>query len=134
MPTHCISAIANYNDLCGENPIWDAKTQRLYWTDVTGHKFYVYDWKARASAIWKEDFEISGAAFNEPLGGETPGWVLVNSRGIWLWDGAERLSLVAAEVAGERCKMNDCIADPVGRLFAGSYFSTQRTTIILWAT
>ena len=29
---------------------------------------------------------------------------------------------MAAEVAGERCKMNDCIADPVGRLFAGSYF------------
>ena len=29
---------------------------------------------------------------------------------------------VASEVEGQRCHMNDCIADPRGRLFAGSWF------------
>lgn len=122
MPTSIISAIADYNDLCGENPLWDGQTQRLYWTDLTGHRFYAYDWKAGKSEILKEDFEICGAAFNEPASGEARGWVVVNSHGIWLWDGSERLSLLAAELDGERCNMNDCIADPQGRLFAGSLF------------
>lgn len=122
VPTNLISAIANYNDLCGENPLWDIKTQRLYWTDMTGRRFYAYDWKSGKSEILEEDFEVCGAAFNEPASGDAPGWVVVNSHGIWLWDGLERLSLLTAEVDGERCQMDDCIADPQGRLFAGSWF------------
>src|ERR1035441_957071 len=122
MPACQISAIANYNDLCGENPLWDGKTQRLYWTDITGRRFNAYDGKAGKSEILQEDFEICGAAFNEPASAEAPGWVVVNSGGIWLWDGSSRLSLLTDEVDGKRCNMNDCIADPQGRLFAGSWF------------
>jgi D-xylonolactonase len=112
-----VTSIADYNDLCGENPLWDAVGQRLFWTDMTGKRFYSYDWKTRTSSILKQELEICGAAFNEPHG-----WVVVNSGGIWLWDGAERMDLLANEVDGERCNMNDCIADPQGRLFAGSWF------------
>ena len=112
-----ISSIADYNDLCGENPLWDPTGQRLFWTDMTGRRFYSYDWKTRQSAILKQDLEICGAAFNEP-----EGWVVVNSGGIWLWDGTGPLQLIASEIDGQRCNMNDCIADPQGRLFAGSWF------------
>jgi sugar lactone lactonase YvrE len=112
-----VTCIADYNDLCGENPLWDARGQRLFWTDMTGRRFYSYDWKTRKSSILKEDLEICGAAFNEP-----GGWVIVNSRGIWLWDGTGPPRLIAGEIDGQRCNMNDCIADPKGRLFAGSWF------------
>lgn len=112
-----VLSIANYNDLCGENPIWDTVGQRLFWTDMTGRRFYSYDWNTRQSSILKHELEICGAAFNEPQG-----WVAVNSGGIWLWDGGDKMELLASEIDGQRCNMNDCIADPRGRLFAGSWF------------
>lgn len=114
--TDQVTSIADYNDLCGENPLWDSAGQRLYWTDMTGRRFYSYDWKTRLSAIVKQEFEICGAAFNET------GWVVVNSGGIWLWNGDGATQLIASEVDGQRCNMNDCIADPKGRVFAGSWF------------
>jgi D-xylonolactonase len=114
--------LADYNDLCGENPLWDAKTQRLYWTDLTGRRFYSYDWKNRKSKILNEEIEICGAAFNVPAQGDDARWVVVNGGGIWLWNGSGQPRSIVSDVEGQRCNMNDCIADPVGRLFAGSMF------------
>jgi sugar lactone lactonase YvrE len=53
--------------------------------------------------------------FNEP-----GGFVTVNTKGIWSWDGEHEPALLASEVGGYPCKMNDCIAAPQGRLLAGS--------------
>ncbi|MGA7411009.1 MAG: SMP-30/gluconolactonase/LRE family protein [Bryobacteraceae bacterium] len=122
MPKNSVLAIADYNDLCGENPLWDVKGQRLYWTDMTGRRFYSYDWGTRQSAIVSQDFEICGAAFNDTGSGDGTSWVVVNSSGIWLWNGLGTPQLVVSEVDGQRCNMNDCVADPRGRLFAGSWF------------
>ena len=122
MPQEQVIALADYNDLCGENPLWDSTRQLLYWTDLTGRRFYSYDWKNRQSRIINQQFEICGAAFNEPAPGDDACWVVVNSGGIWLWNGSGSPQLLVSEVEGQRCNMNDCVADPVGRLFAGSWF------------
>ncbi len=47
---------------------------------------------------------------------------MINSSGAWLWDGEQRLELLAKEVAGATCRLNDCAADPAGRLITGSNF------------
>ena len=112
-----LSVIADYGDLCGEGPIWDVNSRRLYWTDITGQRFYSYDWATKQHRIVKEGFEVAGAAFNR-----AGGFVVANSSGIWLWDGAGEPRLVAEQADGCKCQMNDCIADPAGRLLAGSYF------------
>jgi D-xylonolactonase len=112
-----LSVIADYGDLCGEGPIWDVSSKRLYWTDITGQKFYCYDWTTKRHRIIKEGFEVAGAAFNRP-----GGFVVANSSGIWVWDEPGEPRLIAERADGCKCQMNDCIADPEGRLIAGSYF------------
>jgi D-xylonolactonase len=112
-----LTVVADYGDLCGEGPLWDVATQRLYWTDITGQKFYCLDWATRKHWLVKAGLEISGAAFNR-----SGGFVITNSSGIWLWDGAGDPRLIADQAEGSKCQMNDCIADPAGRLLAGSYF------------
>ena len=111
------SVLADNGDLCGEGPIWDVRAQRLYWTDITGLKFFCYDWTSRKHWLVKEGWEIAGAAFNR-----RGGFVVANSAGIWLWDGAGEPRLIAEQADGRKCQMNDCIADPAGRFLAGSYF------------
>jgi sugar lactone lactonase YvrE len=110
-------AIADYQDLCGEGPLWDGTRNLLFWTDLSGRRFYCYDWLHKRSIIIREGFEICGFAFNQPAG-----FVLVNTEGIWTWDGDGEPLLLASEADGHPCRMNDCIADPRGRLLAGSCF------------
>jgi D-xylonolactonase len=39
-----------------------------------------------------------------------------------MWDGAQCVRLIADHAGEDRCQMNDCIADPEGRLQSGSWF------------
>jgi sugar lactone lactonase YvrE len=110
-------AIADYKDLCGEGPLWDSTRNMLFWTDLSGRRFYCYDWLNKRSMVLREGLEICGFAFNQPAG-----FVVVNTEGIWAWDGQEAPQLLASEADGYPCRMNDCIADPRGRLLAGSCF------------
>jgi sugar lactone lactonase YvrE len=108
-------AIADYQDLCGEGPLWDSTRNLLYWTDLSGRRFYCYEWLTKRSTVLRAGLEICGFALNEPIG-----FVLANSDGLWTWDGSDEPILLADEVDGHPCRMNDCIADPQGRLLAGS--------------
>jgi sugar lactone lactonase YvrE len=110
-------SIADYQDLCGEGPLWDSRRNSLFWTDLAGHRFYRYDWAEKRSTVLRTGLEICGFALNEP-----GGFVIVNLAGIWTWDGEREPVLLATEVDGQACKMNDCIADSRGRLLAGSCF------------
>lgn len=109
--------IVNENNLCGESPVWDWEKDQLYWTDSVGYKFYCFDWQMHQSRLYAEEFEINGCALNQ-----SGGFVLANNSGIWLWDGGDQLRLVVDHVDGHKCQINDCIADPAGRLIAGSCF------------
>jgi sugar lactone lactonase YvrE len=112
-----IDVIADYGDLCGEGPLWDKREQALYWTDLARHRFYRYKWSDRRSEIVSERMQVSSYAFNEP-----GGFVVANVTGMWLWDTKSQPTLLAKEVDGHACIMNDCIADPEGRVYSGSYY------------
>jgi sugar lactone lactonase YvrE len=112
-----LNVVADYQDLCGECPVWDARTEALYWTDCVGRRFYRFEPAARKHEILKQGLEINGYRLNRQQG-----FVITNNSGIWLWDGAGQLDLIAAEVDGAKCQMNDCISDPAGRLYAGSQY------------
>jgi sugar lactone lactonase YvrE len=118
--------VANYGDLCGEGPLWDNSCSTLYWTDITGLKFYRYQPAIARHEMVYQGTEISGFALNQP-----GGFVVTNTQGIWLWDGQGPFHLIASEVGGHRCQMNDCIADPAGRLFAGSLYYDPSTDYAL---
>jgi sugar lactone lactonase YvrE len=112
-----VSVVADYRDLCGEGPVWDPDSGCLYWTDIDGRRFYRYDHANGRHEVVKRGLEVAGYALNQP-----GGFVIANSGGIWLWDGADDLQLIVSQVEGAKCQMNDAIADPEGRLFAGSNF------------
>ena len=53
------SVVADYNELCGEGPIWDVEGNQLYWTDCVGKRFYRYDGLTKKHATVKAGIESS---------------------------------------------------------------------------
>ncbi|MFL6352286.1 MAG: SMP-30/gluconolactonase/LRE family protein [Bryobacteraceae bacterium] len=117
-----IELVANYGDLCGECPVWDEDSGTLYWIDAVGRRFYRYHPETGQHQILKNDIEISGFRLNS--GG---GFVITSPSGIWLWDGADRLTLVSDNVDGIKCQMNDCATDSRGRLYSGTTYFDPAT-------
>jgi sugar lactone lactonase YvrE len=111
-----IEVAADYGDLCGEGPLWDDQEQVLYWTDIDGKKFYRLLWKERRHELVHDGFQVNGACMQE-----SGGFVVTNSSGAWLWNPQSEPKLLASEADGQECLLNDCIADPEGRVYSGSY-------------
>jgi sugar lactone lactonase YvrE len=59
-----VSVVADYRDLCGEGPVWDADRGFLYWTDIDGKRFYRYDHAGNRHELLKQGLEIAGYALN----------------------------------------------------------------------
>jgi sugar lactone lactonase YvrE len=114
--TEC-SVLADDNNLCGEAPLWVAEEQKLYWTDCVGRKYYCYDWKSRRKDVLLADFEVNGCALDQ-----SGDLVFSNNRGVWLWDRKSAPKVLATQAGSAKLQLNDCIADPKGRLIAGSCF------------
>jgi D-xylonolactonase len=113
-----MNIVADYGDLCGECPLWVAAESALYWTDCGGLKFFGYAWTTRRSALLRENLEINGFRLNS-----NGGLVITNNSGVWLLaDASATPRALATEVAGQPCRMNDCVADKHGRLLACSWF------------
>lgn len=115
--------VADHGDLCGECPVWDDEAQHLYWIDCVGMKFSRYDWRTSTACIVKAGIEICGFRCN--LAG---GYVVTNSMGAHLWDGGDRLDRIPNPAPGP---LNDCTADPAGRLITESYFYAPGTDYAL---
>lgn len=108
--------IADDGNLCGEGPLWDEPEQALYWTDITGRKFFRYLWRERRREQVSDGFQVGGFSRQED-----GGFVVTNNDGIWLWRPGEEPLLLAKEADGQECVMNDCSADPEGRVYSGSW-------------
>lgn len=115
-----LEIIADNGNLCGEGPLWDDRERALYWTDITGRRFYRYLWDERRHELLSDGFEVSG--FCRQRDG---GFLVTSSKGIWLWRPGEQADLLATEAEGQECVMNDCAADPEGRVFSGSFHLDQ---------
>jgi sugar lactone lactonase YvrE len=112
-----IDTLVNDGNLCGEAPLWDAYLQRLYWTDITRCKFYSYDWNTKRREVVLDSFEVSGCSLDD-----SGALIFVNQSGVWSWDRTTRPKLVVDNCGTEPLQLNDCIADPKGRLLTGSCF------------
>jgi sugar lactone lactonase YvrE len=108
--------IANDGNLCGEGPYWDEREESLYWTDITGRRFYCFLWRDQRRELLSEGFQVSGFSRQED-----GGFLVTNNDGIWLWSPSTRPILLASEAEDQECVMNDCAADPEGRVFSGSW-------------
>lgn len=111
------AVLVDNHNLCGESPLWDVHEQALYWTDTLSSSVFRYDWRAKRSARWLQNVEVNGFALDV-----SGGLTLVNNSGVWFWPGAGEAVLPVTKPGQEPCRLNDCVADPAGRLLAGSTF------------
>lgn len=110
-----ITLLANEHCHTGENPLWDAERQCVYWTDIPHGKLFRWDW-----ATQTHEQIYSGL----PVGGFTlqaEGSLLlfrVNDIAVLPWRGEARSVIAVADESMDR--FNDVTADPEGRVFAGT--------------
>ena len=108
--------IANDANLCGEGPHWDELEQALYWTDIDGRKLYRFLRQEERHELVLAGFEINGFTRQADAS-----FVFTNTRGAWTWRPGQEPVLLASQADGQQCHLNDCLADPEGRVYSGSF-------------
>ena len=121
-----LELIANERCDTTEGPLWHEDLQALFWLDIPAGHLCRYDQAAGTHArVYQGSGQIGGFTIQE--GGEL---LLFGERGrIWTWDprtGTERI--VVEEIPAERgTRFNDVVADPEGRVFAGTMPDDDRS-------
>ena len=108
-------AIANYHCACGENPLWDDSANCLYWTDIPAGKVYRY----------KPARDAHKLMFEGPVAGgftlQADGSLLMfGENRIWVRSADGKTRTVAEGIDRAMTRFNDVIADPAGRVYAGT--------------
>jgi sugar lactone lactonase YvrE len=109
--------VADYACLVGENPLWSATERKILWTDITAGFLLRYD---------PEDGTHERVYTGRPIGGFTiqqdGSLLLFKDRGtITLWNSPDEITVVSEIPAERELRFNDVIADPIGRVFCGTY-------------
>jgi D-xylonolactonase len=112
-----LEVVAQDNNLCGEGPIWDAIRRRLIWTDLSSNLVYELVLESGEKRIISRDLMVSGIALNR-----TGDLVFASSTGLYLWREQGRYRALLTEPTDEALCFNDLIADPKGRIYAGTYY------------
>lgn len=116
-----MEVIANDGNLCGEGPHWDEREQALYWTDIDGSCFYRFLWRENRYERLHQGFTVNGFCLQDD-----GGFLTTSSEGAWLWRPGQQPFLLASEAEGQECRLNDCLADPEGRVYSGSYHLNEK--------
>jgi len=110
--------LASNNDRCGESPIWDSRSQRLFWNDMNASLVFSYDWtNGKTETLNNNGLNAAGMAFNES--GEL---VFAGAGGLHLWRETGEHRTLLTHHNDEVLSFNDILADPKGRLYAGTWY------------
>lgn len=107
--------IANEHCITGENPLWDANRRCLFWTDIPAGKLFRYDLETQTHSIIYSGPSVGGFTL------QADGSLLlfrVDDVALLGTDGVVKSLLTVQHGAA---RFNDVIADPEGRVFAGTY-------------
>jgi len=110
----------------GENPLWHADEQRLYWCDIVHGRLFRHDPQSGITEMVRD-----GAADRSMIGGftfEADGALLLFMNGgrIERWSGAASETIREADPDMQDTRFNDVIADPLGRVFCGTMSTPTR--------
>lgn len=117
--------VADFRCDTTEGPLWHEDARVLYWLDIPAGRLFRHDpVSGQSDQVYMADGQIGG--FTIQADGSL---LLFGERGhIWTWDprtGATQT--VIAEIPAERgTRFNDVIADPEGRVFAGTMPDGER--------
>jgi D-xylonolactonase len=107
-----IEAIVQDGDRCGEGPIWDAARRRLVWDDNASNLVFAFGPATGEKTVLNRDLMVSGIAIDR-----SGGLLFGGSGGLHLWRGPGDHRTIVGDL-----NINDMIADPRGRIFAGTCY------------
>jgi len=107
----------------GENPLWHPDHRRLYWLDIPPGKLYRYDPATGSHELCLQaDCAIGGFTL------QADGALLLFMAGgaVKSWNDGDLRTIVGSLPDEEDNRFNDVIADPEGRVFAGTMSPPHR--------
>lgn len=115
MSNHTIEALANAHCACGENPFWIPETGQVLWEDIPNGRLFRLDVQ---SGQWEKfyDDELVGGFTRQSDGS----LLLFRDHNIALLHEDGHIETVLDEIDPQTGRFNDVIADPEGRVFAGT--------------
>lgn len=116
-----IEPVANYHCVTGENPLWRAADGCIYWEDIeTGRLFRAEHAAARHECFYRGD-KVGGFTFQAD-----GSLLLFGIDRIARLDPGGELRVLASGFDPQMARFNDVIADPKGRVFAGTIGTTDQ--------
>ncbi len=115
-----IEAIANYHCITGENPLWNPDDQRIYWLDIEAGRIFRADHRTLEHECFYEGPVVGG--FTLQADGSL---LLFEVDRIARLDRDGRRQVLAEGIEPDMARFNDVIADPEGRVFAGTIGKTS---------
>lgn len=116
MTQHAVTPVANYHCQTGENPLWHVSENRIYWEDIDSGRLF----RATHGTLDHECF----------YQGSIVGGFTFQADGSLLLFEQDRIARLDPETGARRvlvegidsdmARFNDVIADPEGRVFAGT--------------
>ena len=123
MTRSSVTAVANYHCITGENPLWNEREGRIYWEDIDSGRLFRAGHASLAHECFYEGPVVGGFTFQE-----SDDLLLFEADRIATLDlstGTRRVLAEGFDSAMER--FNDLIADPEGRVFAGTIGKTNES-------
>jgi D-xylonolactonase len=118
-----LEAVANYHCKVGENPLWDEREGRLYWEDIESSRLFRVDHASREhECFFRGQSMIGGFSFQDDgslLLFEQDRIAVLTKQGIH--------RVIAAGIDSDMVRFNDVIADPEGRVYAGTIGKTDQS-------
>lgn len=115
MVASTVELVANEHCALGENPLWDERRKEVLWVDINPGVLWAYDPKTGKTRVIHEGVTTGGFTLQED-----GSFLLFQSNSISRLDSKGCLSTIAENIDSEMSRFNDVIADPAGRVFAGT--------------
>lgn len=107
--------VLNTNALLGEGPIWNHKTQQLYWVDIEKRQLHLYTPETNESTFFDAGERIGTVV---PI--DNGGALVALQNGIHSMDLVDGSLTLIHNPLEEGIRFNDGKCDPVGRFWVGS--------------
>lgn len=108
--------LVNEHCRCGENPLYDEARGALYWCDIPAGRIFALDVASGAHKTIYDDKECG--AFTLQDDGKL--LLLLHGEAVLLDPDSGDVTSLKTDIVRDTGRFNDCIADPRGRIFAGT--------------
>ena len=112
-----VELIADYNNVCGEGPIWDFRNTSLLWVDQDNPGLFRFNPSVGSVEVLDRKTQITGIGLNAD-----GGYVAAGHRGLFLWRDSDTQYSIVTEHERQPLVLNDIVAGPDGRIYGGTVY------------